>query len=592
MNYTSKKRQRRIQPRFFVFLAAIIAVAVLIVVAVKLLGDGSSPHHIDIVQNTATPDGTGSLNTTEPSAAPTPTPIPISDPTGAESTRPSIMGLRFDMNLDGNDIESYRSPFDTVFGDASEYASSVKGVTTFRGNNFRDDATYGTAGVVAEKKLELVWTKDIPGSIAKGGASGAWFGCGWTGQPLIAQWDKDTVNIMNIFPEKKSKEGLTEIIYATENSYIYFLDLDDGSFTRNHINGKWAFKGSGAIDPRGYPLLYVGAGDSGPNGAAPNLIFSLIDGSVLYSYGAGDSYALRGFKAYDGATLVHAESDSVTYASESGIIYRFKLNTVYDKQAGAISINPSNILKWRYTTERTRSGGSSSYWLGFESSPVMWRHYMYVADNAGNLFCIDMHTMETVWIQDVLDDTNNTPIFEINEDKGECYIYIGTSAHWTVDGNNIANIPFWKINALTGEIIWKDEGYRCTRDNVSGGVQTTSALGKNNVSDLIFVSYAMTVDTATRGTLVAYDKTTAEKKWVFNLDRYSYSSPIVLYDDSGDGYVVTFDSSGKMYLIDARNGILLDSLQLEGNFEASPAAFNNMIVIGTRASKIYGIRLK
>ena len=47
-----------------------------------------------------------------------------------------------------------------------------------------------------------------------------------------------------------------------------------------------------------------------------------------------------------------------------------------------------------------------------------------------------------------------------------------------------------------------------------------------------------------------------------------------------------------MYLFDGRTGETLDRLDLEGNFEASPAAFDNMIVIGTRASKIYGVKLK
>lgn len=58
---------------------------------------------------------------------------------------------------------------------------------------------------------------------------------------------------MNLFDEKKAKDGLIEVIYATENSYIYFLDIDDGSFTRNHIKGGWTFKGSGSIDRAAIP---------------------------------------------------------------------------------------------------------------------------------------------------------------------------------------------------------------------------------------------------------------------------------------------------------------------------------------------------
>ena len=103
----------------------------------------------------------------------------------------------------------------------------------------------------------------------------------------------------------------------------------------------------------------------------------------LFSYGGSDSFSLRSFKAFDGSTIVHGPTDTVTYASECGVIYQFKLNTRYDESAGTISIDPSNMLKWRYTTERTRSHGTSSYWLGFEASPIIWRNYMYVPDNAG-----------------------------------------------------------------------------------------------------------------------------------------------------------------------------------------------------------------
>ena len=33
-------------------------------------------------------------------------------------------------------------------------------------------------------------------------------------------------------------------------------------------------------------------------------------------------------------------------------------------------------------------------------------------------------------------------------------------------------------------------------------------------------------------------------------------------------------------------------INIESNIEASPAAYGNMIVVGTRGQRIYGIRLK
>ena len=62
-----------------------------------------------------------------------------------------------------------------------------------------------------------------------------------------------------------------------------------------------------------------------------------------------------------------------------------------------------------------------------EDSAVAWKNYLYVADNGGKLFCWDLNTMKLVWVQNVLDDTNTSPVFE--EEDGHGYIYISTSLH-------------------------------------------------------------------------------------------------------------------------------------------------------------------
>ena len=105
---------------------------------------------------------------------------------------------------------------DIYFGAADSY-TDVEGITTFRGNHYRDSAAYGTRRV-AEKKLELVWTKDI-GSVSTG--SSYWPGVGWTGQPLIVHWDEDIRKLMNIKSEFKNID-LVEVIYPTLDGNIYF----------------------------------------------------------------------------------------------------------------------------------------------------------------------------------------------------------------------------------------------------------------------------------------------------------------------------------------------------------------------------------
>ena len=153
-----------------------------------------------------------------------------------------------------------------------------------------------------------------------------------------------------------------------------------------------------------------------------------------------------------------------------------------------------------------------------------------------------------------------------------------------------ASIPIWKIDAETGEIIWEKD-YTCyTEDGVSGGTQGTLAIGKNKLSDLIFVPVARTPEAST-GVLVALNKQTGAVVWQIETQVYSWSSPVAVYDKDGNGYLVYCTAGGYMYLIDGLTGKVLDSLNVGGNVEASPAVYNSTVVVGTRSQFIWGVNL-
>ena len=65
---------------------------------------------------------------------------------------------------------------------------------------------------------------------------------------------------MNMYDWAKEDDELVEVIYATMDGNVYFLDLNTGKKTRDTLTLGYTFKGAGALDPRGYPLLYLGAG--------------------------------------------------------------------------------------------------------------------------------------------------------------------------------------------------------------------------------------------------------------------------------------------------------------------------------------------
>lgn len=521
--------------------------------------------------------------TPTPTPEPTPTPVGLPDfkPHSVDGTEPERLISSTAIMVDGEVVEQYESDYEINF-DLPERYTEIEGIVTFRGDNFRSGAAYGTAAV-SSKTLTKVWSKSTSGLSDSDGIY--WSGSGWTGQPLIVKWPEATrKNISAMYDWAREKEGLVEVIYATLDGHVYFYELTSGEYTREPLNLGFNYKGAGALDPRGYPILYVGSGVDSVNGRSRVKVVNLIDNSVMFEFGHNETFANRGWHMFDSSPLVSAETDQLIYPGENGILYIIHLNTKYNEQTGELSVDPDNIVKWKYNG--TRSG--SRYWLGVESSAAIINNYIFLADNGGNLMCLDLNTLELVWVQDVLDDTNCSPVVDVED--GHPYIYISTSFHYGWRSYSTAAIPIFKIDAETGEIVWRTD-YTCyTVQDLSGGVQGTIAVGKNKLSDMIFVPIARTPG-ASSGTLAALKKDTGEVVWEKETSMYSWSSPVDFYDADGNGYLLYCNSGFNMFLIDGKTGEQLDYMNLGGNIEASPAMYGNYAVVGTRAMRTYCIQV-
>lgn len=521
--------------------------------------------------------------TPTPTPEPTPTPVGLPDfkPHSVDGTEPERLISSTAIMVDGEVVEQYESDYEINF-DLPERYTELEGIVTFRGDNFRSGAAYGTAAV-SSKTLTKAWSKSTSGLSDSDGIY--WSGSGWTGQPLIVKWPEATrKNISAMYDWAREKEGLVEVIYATLDGHVYFYELTSGEYTREPLNIGFNYKGAGALDPRGYPILYVGSGVDSVNGRSRVKVVNLIDNSVMFEFGHNETFANRGWHMFDSSPLVSAETDQLIYPGENGILYIIHLNTKYNEQTGELSVDPDNIVKWKYNG--VRSG--SRYWLGVESSAAIINNYIFLADNGGNLMCLDLNTLELVWVQDVLDDTNCSPVVDV--ENGHPYIYISTSFHYGWRSYSTAAIPIFKIDAETGEIVWRTD-YTCyTVQDLSGGVQGTIAVGKNKLSDMIFVPIARTPG-ASSGTLAALKKDTGEVVWERETSMYSWSSPVDFYDADGNGYLLYCNSGFNMFLIDGKTGEQLDYMNLGGNIEASPAMYGNYAVVGTRAMRTYCIQV-
>lgn len=451
--------------------------------------------------------------------------------------------------------------------------STLEGVTCFRGNNYRDSASYGSADIKLGK-LKKVWS-------VKNGYIDGWTGTGWNGQPSIVKWSPEVRNLMNIYPAKKKKNDLKEVIYATLDGKIYFFDLDDGKPTRAAINVGSPHKGSVVIDPRGYPLLYAGQGIPEKAGKTIPIgyrIFSLIDQKQLYFINGMDPDAYRHWGAFDSGAMIDAATDTFIECGENGIIYSGKLNTSFKPDKKSISISP-DLVKYRYKSPYGTK-------IGVENSPAIYKNYIYFADNSGLFQCVDLNTMKPVWLRNVTDDTDSTTAIE--ETENGAFLY--TACEVDHQGKGGASY-IRKLDALTGALLWEKK-VPCNYDsNTNGGALASPVIGKNDIKDLVIYNIAKTGKN-NGSTLLAINRQTGKTVWSVNMKRYCWSSPVAVYSKEGKSYIVNADSVGNMMLYEGTTGKLLDTVSLGSNVEASPAAYDDMLVVGTRGRTIWGVKIE
>ena len=566
-----------------VILAVLLVAALVLTFLAKNLLDRPQQNEVDTPVQTAPPTQAPTEAPTEPPTEPpteAPTEPPTEPPTEAPTeppytasytadSDPANWNVEWDVVVDGEIAESYTRQEQILFEDKPYF--ELPGVASFRGGNYRQDASYGTAEITSES-MTMIWRKSV-GYLDEP----EWGGCCWTGQPLVVQWDSDTRAIMNLYEDKKEKDGLTEVIYAKADGYVHFFDIDDGSATRDPLYVGMAFKGSGAIDPRGYPILYVGAGLTRGGKNQTIYAISLLDSTILYERSGYESFAPRGWYAFDGAPLVDAETDTLIWGGESGVLYTIKLNTQYDKAAGTLTMTPDEPVMTRYSDDYKKKGR----YAGYESSVTAVENYLYIGDNSGMLQCIDMDTMDIVWVQDMVDDINATPLFDWGED-GNGYIYSGPSMDYS---GYTTEIPIRKIDARTGEIIWTHTMEAVNGDDVPGGILASPMLGREgtDIENLVIFAVGRSPN-VWKGQIVAFDKETGEVVWQFETNSYMWSSPVGIYTEEGKGYIFLADASGRCYLLDGATGEQLDMINLQRTVEASPVVFGDKVFLGSRAS--------
>ncbi len=469
-------------------------------------------------------------------------------------------------------------------GDPDKY-SAQGGVLTFRGGPLRQNGAYGTV-TVEEQTLQVLR------GMRTGTLGDNYTGFGFGSQPLIVKWYKNIREMMGVTETAKDTSAFKEVIMPASDGKIYFFNLETQVFSRELVDVGFPLSTTGAINPYGYPLLYVGQNEDqvkGYRGIVGMRVYDLITNEMTaFETGIEENSYNAKVGTISTSPIIESASDTLIYGGDNGMLYSVAMNTNFDLENATISVDPV-VSTYAYKT------GLKNAKQGIRSSIATYGDYAYFGDMAGTIQCVDMNTLEPVWVANVDDSVVASVALEVEEDG--VYLYAGNVINKRA---KTGVIKLMKLNALTGEVVWENEsvkGKYSTKlgEGMYSGLMASPLVGMGDINDLVIfnVNNVQTEEKNKFYSIVyALDKVTGEEVWSQPIDVNSVSSPIAMYEPDGTSYIVMGDNNGTLRLMDGFSGTTISTVNLGSAIHASPAAYGNIIVVGTTGGMIYFVELK
>lgn len=452
-------------------------------------------------------------------------------------------------------------------GSITSKYDAEKGVLGFRGALSRDMVSEGRLNERPKAvKMEWEFSTSYDGKKTKFGVWGG--GNGWTGQPLLVNWDYKGIPASALAHKPKANK---EVIISSLCGKVYFLNFENGQPVRPSLDTYNPIKGTAMFDPDYTGHLFVGQGIN-ETGEFGFRIFDVFKGKLNTFVSGIDRDAHRGWGAFDSSPI--KVGNYYFWPGENGMLYKFRM------------LDGKYKLHSKLVYHSKKPNRSS---LGIESSMAVYKNYGYFGDNQGNVVCVNLSNLKPIWYFDNVDDSDATIVLE--EEKGIPYVYIGCE----VDKQGATGFSFLrKLNALTGEEVWLNKmpahSVFAGEKTFNGGMLSTPLLGKHQANDLLYVSISQPGNSHS-GHLIALEKGTGKVRFTTKLNAYSWSSPVGYYTKKGEPIVLIGDVVGNIYLIDGLTGEKIFVKNLGSNFEASPAVLDDQLIIGSRGNKIYKFKI-
>ncbi|MBP5726693.1 MAG: hypothetical protein J6Y48_06415, partial [Clostridia bacterium] len=569
----------------------------------------------------------GELRTPAPTptvAPPTPAPteVPPLTAEAASGADPGLISSTTVYTSATKKVKNYSRPAKELIHMpvADEYLKNVSsGLLTFRGDNFRRNGAVGT--LRAEPiGMKVAWDEEA-GSAR--GTNTTYYGFGWTGQPVIAHWSKQIREGSNLYEKKINTYSLKEVIIAGMDGNIRFLDLKDGEPTRNSIKLGYPMRGTPSLNSSGVPFMSVGQFarkmkvKTGKIGLRQYNLYTQKEQKLIDGLDGKYHRPLNDVGSFETSALYDRISDTLITAGSNGMLYLESLNTSFDYNAKVLAIDPSTTAM-NYKVK----GQKSTALLAIESSIAAYDKYVYMANMGGVLQCIDTNVLKPVWAvdtgdsvmaavaldmkvnEDAPEEPQEDPDNPVQTEKRELNLYTANMLNNRKKGDS--NIQIRRYNALNGQEIWKtDVGvYKGKKDKDDVGAKASPIIGQHGLDDLVYFTVTGLSEEGRQklglsgeplAALIALEKESGAVVWSYGLSSRSESSPIAVYDEAGNGWIIQCEQNGTIHLLEGLTGNVVNTLKLEAEIEASPGAYGNMVVIGTtgkNTSYVYGIELE
>lgn len=428
----------------------------------------------------------------------------------------------------------------------------VGGLTTFRGNPTR---TYYGAGPVPREPAVLWRYPDGPMCTVERLASGderEWCGTGWTGQPLV-----------------RERPGQPpEVVFGAYDHRVHFLDGASGAPTRPALVTGHMVKGTEALDPDGYPLLYTGSRDG-------KLRVVALDRDAPTELWALEAHPQRVWNDdWDGSPAI--VGDVMYVGGEDSWFYAVRLNRALGPD-GLVTVAPEVLLATPgWTPALLAAVGDGN--VSIESSVALYEGRAYFANSGGRVVGLDVTSVAETGAAPVVfdywagDDVDATITID-----AEGMLYVAAELERDLPRARAVG-QLLKLDPYSAgdPLVWS-VGVPAATGTDPGGIWATPTLHR----DVLYVS-------THAGDLLGVDAGDGEVFYRERIGYHEWGSAAVV----DDTLVVPLCEQGGLRaydVTDPRAPVERWTLQLGGCVESTPAIHDGRIYVGSRDGFFYAV---